>query len=97
MQEIGENINGIGMDSNIVGGIHEYKKEELNPLQIKRILVLGLTPEILGNTMGIGMAHIIIRKLYRKIDFKATYMNTITITILERSRIPLIMISKKKL
>jgi len=96
VQEIGKNISGTGMDSNIIGGIHEYKKEEFNPPQIKRILVLDLTPETLGNAMGVGMAHIITRKLYRKIDFRATYMNAITSTILERSRIPLIADTEKE-
>jgi len=90
VEEMGKNISGPGMDTNIIGGIHEYKKEEFSPPRIKRILVLDLTPETHGNALGVGLAHIITRRLYKKIDFKATYTNTITSTFLERSRIPLI-------
>jgi len=94
--EMGKNISGPGMDTNIIGGIHEYKKEEFNPPQIKRILVLDLTPETHGNALGVGLAHLITRKLYKKIDYKATYANTITSTFLERSRIPLIAETEKE-
>jgi len=96
IQEMGKNISGPGMDTNIIGGIQEYKKGEFNPPQIKKILVLDLTPETHGNALGVGLAHIITRKLYRKIDFKATYANTITSTFLERSRIPLIVDTDKE-
>jgi len=44
-----------------------------------------LTPEAHGIAIGVGMAHIITRKLYKKIEFKATYVNTITSTFLERN------------
>lgn len=96
VEEMGKNISGPGMDTNIIGGIKEYKKEKFNPPQIKKILVLDLTLETHGNALGVGYAHIITRKLYRKIDFKTTYANTITVTFLERSRIPLIVDTEKE-
>jgi len=96
VEEMGKNISGPGMDTNIIGGIKEYKKEEFNPPQIKKILVLDLTLETHGNALGVGYAHIITRKLYRKIDFKTTYANTITVTFLERSRIPLIVDTERE-
>lgn len=90
VKEMGKNISGPGMDTNIIGGILEYKKEDFNPPRIKKIIVLDLTPETHGNAMGLGLAHIITRRLYQKIDLKATYANAITSTFLERVRIPLI-------
>ncbi|PKP61166.1 DUF2088 domain-containing protein [Candidatus Atribacteria bacterium HGW-Atribacteria-1] len=89
IQEMGKNISGTGMDTNIIGGIKGFKKGEYEPPQIKKILVLDLTPETHGNALGVGMAHMITKRLYEKIDLKATNMNTITTTFLDRARIPM--------
>jgi len=95
VEEAGKNISGTGMDTNILGGVIEYKKKEFNPPKIKRIILLDLTWETHGNANGIGLAHIITQKLYKKIDFESTYTNTITGTCLERARIPLIVNTEK--
>ena len=96
VQEMGKNISGTGMDTNVIGGIKDFKKGEYEPPQIKKILVLDLTPETHGNALGIGMAHMITRRLYKKIDLKATNMNTITTTFLDRSRIPMVFDTDKE-
>jgi len=90
VQEIGKNISGTGMDTNIVGGIREYREGEYNPPKIKKIILLDLTKEADGNALGIGLADLTTRKLYEKIDFAATYENTITTTFLERAKIPIV-------
>jgi hypothetical protein len=90
VQEIGKNISGTGMDTNIVGGIRDYRDGEYHPPKIKKIIVLDLRKEADGNALGIGLADLITRKLYDKIDLKATYENTVTTTFLERAKIPMI-------
>jgi len=90
IQEMGKNISGTGMDTNIIGGIKDFKAGEYEPPIIKKILVLDLTSETHGNALGIGMADMITRRLYEKIDLKATNMNTITTTFLDRARIPIV-------
>jgi hypothetical protein len=90
VEEIGKNISGTGMDTNIVGGIREYREGEYDPPKIKKIIVLNLTKDAEGNALGIGLADLITRELYNKIDFGATYENTITTTFLERAKIPII-------
>lgn len=90
VQEIGKNISGTGMDTNIVGGIKEYREGEYEPPKIKKIIVLDLTKEAEGNALGIGLADLTTRKLYDKIDFGATYENTITTTFLDRAKIPIV-------
>jgi len=90
VQEMGKNISGTGMDTNVIGGIKDFKAEEYEPPIIKKILVLDLTSETHGNALGIGMADMITRRLYEKIDLKATNMNTITTTFLDRARIPIV-------
>ncbi|MBA7520340.1 hypothetical protein ES705_12436 [subsurface metagenome] len=91
IQEMGKNISGTGMDTNVIGGIKDFKAGEYEPSIIKKILVLDLTPETHGNALGIGMADMITRRLYEKIDLKATNMNTITTTFLDRARIPIVL------
>jgi len=90
IEEIGKNISGTGMDTNIVGGISEFPKGSFYPPKIKEILLLDLTPESHGNAHGVGLATAITRRLYDKIDFKATYTNSIASGFLYKSRIPMI-------
>jgi hypothetical protein len=90
VEEVGKNISGTGMDTNIVGGIPESREGEYDPPRIKRIIVLDLTKETVGNALGIGLAHLITKKVHNKIDLHDTYKNTITATFLERARIPVI-------
>jgi hypothetical protein len=84
------------MDTNIVGGIKEYKPGEYTPPSIKRIIVQDLTGETGGNALGIGGADLITRKVFSKIDLKLTYTNTITATFLDRARIPMIAETEKE-
>jgi len=93
---MGKNISGTGMDTNIIGGIKDYKAGDYEPPTIKKILVLDLTSETHGNALGIGMADMITRRLYEKIDLKVTNMNTITTTFLDRSRIPMVFDTDKE-
>jgi len=90
IEEIGKNISGTGMDTNLVGGISEFPKGSFYPPKIKEILLLDLTPESHGNAHGVGLATAITKKLYDKIDFKATYINSIASGFLKKSRIPMI-------
>jgi hypothetical protein len=88
VEEIGKNISGTGMDTNIVGGIKGYRPGDYTPPNIRKIIVLDLTKETGGNALGIGLADLITKKVFDKIDFKDTYANTITTTFLDRARIP---------
>ena len=91
VQEIGKNISGTGMDANVIGGIKNAWDYE-QPC-IKKILLLDLTPETQENVFGIGLAHMITRRLYEKIDFNLIYTNAITATFLDRTHIPLFLIT----
>ena len=98
IKEIGKNISGTGMDSNIVGGIPMVANKGGDNLiipQIKEILVFDLSAESNGNAHGIGWATAITKKLYNKIDFKSTYINSITSGFLWKSRIPMVFPTEK--
>jgi hypothetical protein len=96
IEEIGKNISGTGMDTNIIGGITEFSKSSFNPPKIKEILLLDLTLESHGNAHGVGLATAITRRLYDKIDFQATYTNSITSGFLYKSRIPMIFTTEEE-
>jgi len=96
LEEMGKNISGAGMDTNITGGVKAYKKGEYNPPQIKKIVILDLTLESHGNALGVGIPDIITKKLYNKINFEVTYKNVITCGYLDRAKIPIVVNTDKE-
>lgn len=87
---IGKNISGLGMDPNIIGRLKIPGQPEPERPAIRAILVLDLTPETHGNATGIGLADVVTRRAFGKIDFAATYENVLTTGFLERARIPIV-------
>ncbi len=74
VDELGKNISGTGMDTNVIGrGFEMYPVE--GP-KIGMIYVRDLTPESGGNAVGMGLADVIHERLYQKIDFQKTYLNS---------------------
>jgi hypothetical protein len=67
---------------------------KLDPM-VKKIVVLGLTPESHGNATGIGGADVITMRLYREMDVGATYANIITSMNLDGAAIPIVMNSDR--
>jgi hypothetical protein len=63
--------------------------EPLSP-RIRIIIIRDLSAGTHGNATGMGLADIMTRNLFHKIDFKPTYHNMITSGFLERAKIPLI-------
>ena len=90
IDQIGKNISGAGMDPNITGRNSGGVKWDVKP-DVKKIVVLGLTPETHGNATGIGMADVITYQVYKDLDISKTYANVITSTYLDGAAIPLIM------
>jgi hypothetical protein len=89
IEEMGKNISGAGFDPNITGR-GRSPDWVADPL-VKKIVVLGLTPQSHGNATGIGSADVISMRLYQQMDVGATYANVITSMSLGGAAIPLIM------
>ncbi len=87
--EIGKNISGAGLDTNIIGRIMVYGQQEPRKPDIKRIVVLDITDESHGNAIGIGLADFTVKRVRDKIDRKSTYLNCITAQTPEKGRLPL--------
>jgi len=90
VEKIGKNISGSGMDPNITGRNCRFVEWNMKP-EVKKIAVLGLTPETHGNATGVGAADVITMRLYKYIDIAKTYANIITSTYLDGACIPMIM------
>jgi hypothetical protein len=78
VDELGKNISGCGMDTNIIGRMRIPGQPEPDAPQISIIVALDITPQSHGNAAGVGLADLIPAKLAHKIDFTATYINGLT-------------------
>ncbi|HEX7955124.1 MAG TPA: lactate racemase domain-containing protein [Burkholderiales bacterium] len=90
IDEMGKNISGAGFDPNITGRNRRAIKWDFGP-RVKKIVVLGLTPETKGNATGMGGADIITMRLFQEIDIPSTYANIITSMNLDGGAIPIVM------
>lgn len=79
IDEIGKDISGSGMDTNVVGRkYHNHSAAKNEFPKVKRIMVRGLTEATNGNATGIGIAEFCTRRVLDKIDVEATRMNCLT-------------------
>ena len=88
VDEMGKNISGAGMDTNVIGrNVSQRERAAVKPW-FTRIFVRDLTEESYGNAVGIGLADLVSRRLVNKIDYSPTYINAITSTNVEAARVP---------
>ena len=79
VEEMGKNISGSGMDTNVIGRkYYDHKAAEKEYPKVTRIAVRSLTEETHGNASGIGMADYIHSRILDQIDLEATAINTMT-------------------
>lgn len=78
VDELGKNISGTGMDTNIIGRLPIPGEPPMASPVINVIVVLDLTDATQGNANGMGLADITTARLASKIDFHATYVNVLT-------------------
>ncbi|MCA9095332.1 MAG: [Fe-S]-binding protein, partial [Planctomycetaceae bacterium] len=79
VDEIGKNISGSGMDTNVIGRkFNDHRATEKDSVAVKLIFVRGLTPETHGNACGIGLAEFTNRRTVEQIDKRITAINCIT-------------------
>jgi hypothetical protein len=84
------------MDINIIGRMKIVTEPEPESPNITSIVLLDLSEQSHGNANGMGLADIITRKFFEKIDFHATYENIITTGFLERGKMPVVADTKQK-
>ena len=90
IDDMGKDISGTGMDTNIIGRKDESSSNIPNAdTGISRIFVRDLTPNSHGNACGIGLADFTTRRLVNKINFQETYINCIAGLRPEGAKIPM--------
>jgi len=90
VDEIGKNISGLGMDTRVIGRLSIRGEAEPERPRIRLIFARDLTAATHGNACGIGLADLVTRRLFERVDLRATYANVLTTGFLERGKIPLI-------
>ena len=89
VKEIGKNISGTGMDTNVIGRFHT--KAASGGPNITKVGILDLSNESLGNANGVGLSDFATKKLYNKINFDYTYLNALTSTEPNSIKLPMIL------
>lgn len=90
VDEMGKNISGTGMDTNVIGRMMLPGVKEPDEPGVSRIFVRGLSDKTHGNANGVGLADVITRATLDSIDFQATYANAFTSTFLNRAYVPIV-------
>lgn len=79
IDEIGKNISGTGMDTNIIGRkYNDHAATTDDEYRVKRIFVRSLTEETHGNATGLGMAEYTNRRTVEQVDRHITQINCLT-------------------
>ena len=89
LDEIGKDISGSGMDTNVVG--RKYDDNKASPGEtprVLRIVIRDLTKATHGNAAGVGIGDFVTRRLYEKIEFEATRINCMTAGHIGGAKVP---------
>jgi lactate racemase-like protein len=89
VDEMGKDISGSGMDTNVIGRVMVIGEPEPTTPNILRIYVRDLSEKTYGNAIGIGLADFCSQRLAAKIDPLPTQINCVTAMTPEKARIPI--------
>jgi hypothetical protein len=78
VDELGKNISGSGLDTNVIGRMMIRGSEEFERPRIANIAVLDVTEHSHGNVIGLGLADFVPFRILEKADLRAAYVNALT-------------------
>ena len=90
LDEIGKDVSGTGMDTNVVGRVRFHGESEPDSPNITRIYVRSITPASHGNGLGIGLADFAHRDAVAALDLDDLYTNIATSGEPSRARLPFV-------
>ena len=90
IDRMGKEVSGAGFDPNITGR-NNRGVEGFDDPRVNKIVVLDLTDATHGNATGLGLADVITRRLFDRIDYGATWANVITSNYLDGGAVPIVM------
>lgn len=90
VDEIGKNISGSGMDTNVVGRKRAFRMEQAPEgiPNMRLIYVRGLSEKTHGNAAGIGLADFTSTRLTQQMNYRATVINCLTAGYPEGAFVP---------
>lgn len=88
VDELGKEISGAGMDTNVIGRYRVLNAPDPETPSIKLIYARGLTDATSGNGNGIGLADITRRAAGEQLDLRKTYANALTSGSLAKAKLP---------
>jgi hypothetical protein len=90
IDEIGKEISGAGMDTNVVGRKRAFRNDRgpSDQPEMRFIFVRGLSKHTHGNAAGIGMADFTTMRLVKAMNYRATVINCVTSGYPEGANLP---------
>mgnify|MGYP002630381672 CR=1 FL=1 len=89
VDEIGKEISGCGMDTNIIGRKrYEHWTEEHEFPKVKKIAIRSLTAQTHGNATGLGKSEYCLARVVEAMDKRVTYINVATACYPQVAMIP---------
>lgn len=89
IDEIGKEISGSGMDTNVVGRKRSLRSQVIpDQPEMRYIFVRGLSGHTHGNACGIGFADFTTRRLVKGMNYDATVINSVTAGYPEGANLP---------
>jgi hypothetical protein len=90
VDEIGKEISGAGMDTNVIGRYRVLNAPDPETPDVDLIYVRGLTEATKGNGNGIGLADLTRKHAVDQLDLEKTYANAFTSGSLAKSKLPVV-------
>ncbi|WP_367176458.1 DUF362 domain-containing protein [Haloarcula rubripromontorii] len=90
VDELGKDVSGAGMDTNVIGRYHVLNAPDPDSPSIKLLYARGLTKATKGNGNGIGLADITRRAAVDQLDLQKTYANALTSGSTAKAKLPLV-------
>ncbi len=90
LDEIGKSVSGAGMDTKVVNRsvYGDYNPWHDEP-RMERVFVRNLSDSSYGNAVGLGMADVVHDRLLQKVDWNATWINSLTASTPAAIRTPI--------
>jgi len=88
VDQMGKDISGSGMDTNVIGRLNYGPEPAPETPEIDRIYVRSLTEASHGNAVGVGTADLVHGDLQAAIDPEPMFINTLTSSCIRGARVP---------
>jgi hypothetical protein len=79
VDEVGKNISGAGMDTKVINRSVTGEANAFSDVpRVERVYARSLTDLTYGSAVGIGLADVIHERILQQVDWKPTYINSLT-------------------